>query len=169
MFTPRKKQRGQHRELKALFANIDKFTPFNNSEEDYKHFHVPGGMFIEHAKTYSKIKTAFCKKWIETTEKMIVQKPEMLHFCKIVAVISVPHFWSSQIIIFYDESYYKSFWNRDTEYQMWLPITNKKRSFVKERNISTLLCEYGYHEKIQDEDELYEEDLWFYGELPYFR
>ncbi len=61
-------------------------------------------------KTSGKIKTAFCKKWLEKTEEIIGNKPKDLPFCKVVAAITYPDVRESQIIIFYDEEYYNSFW-----------------------------------------------------------
>lgn len=162
----RKKQRGQRRRLKAMFRNIDSFVPFSKTDLHCEHFHVPSGDFIDSDKTYGSVKTSFCRKWLETAKRFISEKPEEHGFCKIVAVLDVPNFWSSQIIIFYDESYYESFWDRTGPEQFWT-FTQKKRSLSKERNIVTSLREMCYHEKIVEEDgEIFECDLWFYGDLP---
>lgn len=160
----RKKQRGQLRKINTVFREIEKFEPFMKMDNEYEHFHFPGDFFIEVNKTSGKIKTAFCKKWIETAEKFILQKPKNLPFCKVVAVIPVPNFHSSQIIIFYSEEYYNSFWDRNGPDQFWTPLESEY-SFCKQRNIQTLLAEKGYHERMVDE-EIYETDLWCYGELP---
>lgn len=146
-----KKQRGQRRKLELLFKYIDTFKAFESTNDAYEHFHVPGDNFIEYIKTTSKVKTAFCKKWIDTTLRFISEKPTELEFCKVVALISVPNYWSSQIIIFYDEDYYSEFWNRDDDYQRWESIDGKY-SFTKERGIHTLLLEKGYKEIICEED-----------------
>ena len=161
----RKKQRGQHRRLKAMFGHIDEFIPFSNTGQKYEHFHVPSSPFIEGNRTNGAVKTEFCRKWLETTEKFISQKPEEQHFCKVVAVLSVPNLWSSQIIIFYDEGYYDSFWKRTSPEQFW-SLTKDKMSFCKGRNIVTSLEERCYHEKIVEDDNIFECDLWFYGDLP---
>ncbi len=158
----RKKQRGQLRKLKNVCQSIGRFEPFTRTDEMYEHFHFPGDFFIEAEKTSGKIQTKFCKKWLETAEKFISQKPEDIAFCKVVALICVPNFWSSQIIIFYDEQYYNSFWDRKDSYQTWTPI-GERRSFCKERNIETSLQETGYLERLEDE-EVYESELWFYEE-----
>ena len=42
-------------------------------------------------------------------KKFIEEKPQDLKFCKIVALLSIPNLWSSEIIIFFDKSYYESF------------------------------------------------------------
>ena len=83
-----------------MFSYIDQFIPFVRTNQGYEHFHVPSDMFIESNKTSGRIKTEFCRKWLKTTEEFISQKPIDVPFCKIIAVLSVPYFWSSQIIIF---------------------------------------------------------------------
>lgn len=88
-------------------------------------------------------------------------------FCKIVALIDVPYFEGSQIIIFYDKDYYHSFWNRTGPDQFW-DLEMHKDSFCKQRNIQTSLNESCWHEKLINEDdgEVIESDLWFFGDLP---
>lgn len=162
----KKKQRGQRRKLKVMFRYIDKFTPFAEIDEKYEHFHVPSTMFIVNKQTLGRIKTDFCRKWLDITKLFIEQKPTDLQFCKVVAVLSVSNYWSSQIIIFYDECYYNSFWTRTGPEQFWTPIRDQKHSFSKERNVSTLLQETGYHELIIDGDKVFKDELWFYGDLP---
>ena len=164
----RKKQRSyirQKRKLKQLIRNIDMICPFNNTSRDCEHFHVPSDMFIEREKTYDSIKSEFLKKWLDKTEKIIKQKPKELEFCKVIAMIDEPNYWSSQIIIFYDREYYNTFWDRNTEYQVWNEVDSKEISFIKDRNIETNLLEKGYEEIICDEDFSYKSKLWFYGDV----
>ena len=165
-YSPSKKQRGHRRKLKALLANIDEFIPFGETQGTYECFHVPCGLFIESPKTSGKVKTAFCRKWLQTTEAFITQKPAELPFCRIVAVLDIPHLWQSQIIIFYDADYYYAFWNRSGPEQWWKPL-DPRCSFVKERHIDTSLNERGYHQIIDDMDGHSENNLWFYGELSF--
>lgn len=161
----RKKTRGQRRKLNALLKNIDSLVPFCNTDGDYEHFHVPSDMFIESPKTSGKVKTAFCKKWLEKTERLMRQKPENLPFCKIVALIDVPNYWCSQIIIFYSQSYYDTFWDRNDLSQTWEVVDAKPQSLVKARNIETTLSEKGYIETINVDGNCKKSILWFYGDL----
>lgn len=64
----KKKQRGQHRKLKTMFKYIDKFTPFTETNQSYEHFHVSSDTFIDSSRTSGKIKTKFCRKWIDDDE-----------------------------------------------------------------------------------------------------
>ncbi len=137
---------------------------FKDTEDEYEHFHVPCGPWLSKPKTSGKIKTAFCKKWLEKTEEFINNKPKDLPFCKVVAAITYPDVRNSQIIIFYDEEYYNSFWNRKGPYQIWT-LMDKKYSFAKERGIVTELPEIGYIEELNDEDYHTKTHIWFYGEF----
>lgn len=157
------KVRGQRRRLKSLLKNIENIQPSFNYAEEYEHFHLPCGWWISEPKTYSKVKTAFCRKWLEKTEEMIASKPNDDRFCRVVADITSPCFWNSQIIIFYDETYFNDFFNRPGPYQTWTLIENK--SFMKERGLKSALKEKGYAEVLDDEDGTYTCEIWFYGEV----
>lgn len=161
----RKKQRGQRRRLKTMFKYMNQFIPFAETDKTYEHFHVPSDMFIESSRTSGRIKTEFCRGWLKTTEQFLAQKPADIPFCKVVAVLSVPHYWNLQIIIFYDESYFQSFWDRTGPEQFWTPVKRGK-SFCGSRNIATSLSEICYHERIVADQDVLEEDLWFYGDVP---
>lgn len=158
------KQRGQRRKLKNLLSNIDKFEAFTDVDIEYEHFHVPSTPWIECPKTSGKVKTIFIKKWLEKTVEFIENKPNELQFYKVVAVIDSKSLYSSQIIIFYSESYYNNFWKRKNYYQTWEKLDSKK-SLKQRLNIQTNLKEIGFKETINDDDYKYETELWFYGEL----
>ena len=81
-----KKQRGQKRKLKALLNNINQICPFERKDNPYEHFHVPCAPFISSPKTSGKIKTAFCKAWLNKTAEIIEQKPCDLPFRRVVFV-----------------------------------------------------------------------------------
>jgi len=156
--------RGQHRKLRCLIRHIEEFNAFEHLGLGYEHFHVPSGQFIESPKTSGRIKTEFARAWIQKAEEMLSQKPNDLPFCKIVAMIDEPYFWNSQIIIFYDEEYYRSFWHRSGPVQTW--EVSKQMSFTRRRNIATILPEISMKETIHDDDFSRKSVLWFYGEFP---
>ena len=160
-----KKQRGQKRKLNALLRNIYQIQPFQNTDCQYEHFHVPCSQFISSPKTYGRIKTQFCKAWLDKTAEIMEQKPDYLSFCKVVAVIDEFDLWESQIIIFYDKKYYNSFWSRTSGEQIWNLIENQGKSFIQERHIESSLKEKGYHEIIDDFEYSRRTTLWFYGDV----
>ena len=162
------KVRGQKRKLKTLLKYIDEIKPYQDvkyaKDVQFEHYHVPSNPWIEMPKTYSKIKTEFCKAWIKKTEEILKAKPKDLEFCKVVCNLTIPNLWDSQIIIFYDKKYYDSFWDRHNEYQDW-SLIESAFSLVKERNIDTELKETVYKETINDEDYTSISYMWFYGEV----
>ena len=160
-----KTQRGQKRKLNALLANINQIQPFQNTDCQYEHFHVPCSQFISSPKTYGKIKTQFCRAWLDKTAEVIERKPDYLSFCKVVALIDEFDLWESQIIIFYDKNYYNSFWSRTSGEQTWEPIENQGRSFIQERHIESTLKEKCYLETIDDFEYFHKTILWFYGDI----
>lgn len=80
----RKKQRGQYRKLKSMFKAIDRFTPFERIVGEFEEFSVPSDMFIEHRCTSGNVKTEFCRKWLETTEHFIANKPSNIKFSRLL-------------------------------------------------------------------------------------
>lgn len=161
----RKKERGQWRKWRALLQHINEMTPFTSTDDRYEHFHVPSDPFLQHSKTSGKIKTAFCKSWLAATETFLLQKPENLPFCKVVALLKVPNLWESQIIIFYCPAYYNAFWDRKDAGQTWEPLEDGAPSFAAARNLQTALRERGYIETICNADGTCSRfTLWFYGE-----
>lgn len=157
----RLRQRGQVRKLQRKIKAIE---PFVDIDAEYERFLVPSSPFIQAPTTSDEIKTEFCRMWLDKTTEIIAEKPRDLPYCKVVAMINVPNFWNSQIIIFYNEEYYSSFWNRSGPYQVWSPIASDA-SLKMERNIKTDLLEKGYAETISDEDESSGCLLWFYGDI----
>ena len=153
----KKKQRGQRRRLERMFSYIDEFpeTAFSrrfDKDNKSEKLLVPSGEFIESHKTYPEVKTAFCRKWAETAEKIYDSKPDDIPFCKVTAMILPDGLWYSQIIIFYDKEYYDNFFDRNETYEdgcslLWFP-DNTGHSFCRERNIKTSLTEKIYIQKL---------------------
>ena len=167
IYSDRSKSRGQRRKLNALCRRIDDFVPFSETDRRYEHFHVPCDVFLDHPKTSSKIKTAFCRKWLAVAQRFIAEKPEGLDFCRVVAAIYPRHLWDSQIIIFYDRDYYDWFFTRgDISDETLTPIKGGARSFANERNIKTSLPERRYVHRYTEEGAYAEDKIWFYGEIP---
>lgn len=156
-----KKVRGQRRKLKALLNAIEHPSDPFSKEGRCIELSVPSSPWIEMPKTYGKVKTEFCRKWIEETEILTERIPGGIGFCKVVGCIVYPELWNSKILIFRDEGYYSGFWKRDGEYETWTKIEGK--SFAKDRNIRTELKEFGYREVLRDEDFDYSCDIWFYA------
>ena len=164
------KVRGQRQKLQRLLREISLIEPFKRTEGRCEHFHVPCSPWIEMPGTSGRVKTTFCKAWIAKAEEIVRNKPEGLPFCKVAALLSYPDLHESEIILFYDQEYYDTFWKRDWEEQKWTRIEGG-RSFAGDRGISTGLHETEYFEEIFDEEtdyteRIYTAHLWFYAEEP---
>lgn len=165
----RRKQRGQKRKLAKLIEYVNKFETDYTSKYLYQCFRVPCSIdFINSKKTSGKVKSEFCRAWLQKTKQFIEQRPDDNKFMKIVAIISVSDLWSCQINIFYDEEYYLDFFKRNTNLEEHILINDK--SFKKSRNISSNLREMGLKENYSWYDEeilvFAREERWFYGEFP---
>lgn len=54
---------------------------------------------------------------------------------RVVVAVDLPELWHSQIIVFKGNSYVKDFFNRQDEYQTWLPLSDQ-RNIQKEWDLS---------------------------------
>lgn len=80
--------------------------------------------------------------------------------------IDLPNLWLSQIIVFFEDDYYKNFFKRNTEYQRWI-LLSENRNIEREWGLSIPenMKVKGYSEKVIDEDYTYNGELWFIGEF----
>lgn len=84
-----------------------------------------------------------------------------------MVAIDLPGLWNSQIIVFSGDSYFEGFFERNDQYQKWIPIS-KDRNFESEWgiHIPENLNVKGFNEVITDEDgEIHSGEIWFIGEL----
>lgn len=98
---------------------------------------------------------------------MIEIKPNTPDKCRVVVYISFNALFDSQIIVFSGDSHFERFFNRNDEFQKWIPLT-KERSFESDWgiNIPKDMDVLGFKEEITDEDgEIYKRDIWFIDEL----
>jgi len=93
-------------------------------------------------------------------------KPSDTHTYRVVVLISIERLWDSQIIIFKNEGYFHNFFNRNSEFQKWIPLANES-DFWKTWGISICPTAQMLHfqEVIYDEDAIDKKEIWFIGEL----
>lgn len=139
-------------------------TEFYNG---YWHMHLPVGQgFISSDKTPRKIKRLCIQTLLNRAEYLKGLQPQDEEKYRVVVLITLPSLWNSQIIIFQGEDYFKDFFNRDSDYYKWIPLSDN-------RNIQTewMLANpanfaiSGFKEVIDDEDGYYESEMWFIGEV----
>lgn len=167
----KKKIRGARRKynklLERLVSTTNDFPDLEN--QLYWHLHMPcSDLLLNSPKTPSYIRSGCIKTIIERTKYLINIKPHSMRNSKVVAAISIPYLWDSQIIVFNDNEYFNSFFDRNDKHHKWLPISNEDTSrFLNKWSISTTgdLEIKGYKEIICDDDYNYQGEIWFIGEL----
>lgn len=164
----KKKIRGISRKFNAMKRRIEHLTEnFPLEDNGYWHIHLPVAQaFIDSQKTPFSIRRKCIQLLIESVHHLISIRPEEVKKYKVVAAINLPELFDSQIIIFYEDNYYNSFFERNDDCQRWtlLPST---RNIYAEWNLRKLpnLGVRGYKEVIVDEDFSYEGEIWFIGEI----
>lgn len=163
----RKKIRGKRSKLFSLMRRITDLTEdFPDSDHQYWHMHLPTLQgFIDSSKTPKSIRQKCIQYLIDRTDYLISKKPEHNRFSKVVTVISLPTLWDSQIVVFFDEYNFKSFFIRNNPEQTWIPIPDSSY-FIREWHlqIPERLSVKGFQEIIND-DFYYEGQIWIIGEL----
>ncbi|WBW99490.1 DUF3916 domain-containing protein [Oceanirhabdus sp. W0125-5] len=164
------KVRGVRRKFDSLEKRILLFTetfPEPDYEYGYWHLHLPTSQaFIDSPKTPVSVRKKCIQLLIDRARFLIDNKPNIDITTRVIIAISLPNLWSSQIIVFFGEEYYRKFFDRNSEYQKWLSLP-QKRNIEKEwgLNILEFMKVKGYRQEIIDEDDMYVNELWFIGEL----
>ncbi len=165
MSMERKKQRWYKREVKRVVRTIDSFytlfNPLSNQPFCDEYFKTYANLFF---KPKGKDRIKIFQHLIRKTEEMLIRKPENIEFCKIILAVYEENFAQSQILIFYRNSDYDTFWDRkDIQYQKWSRIS--KDSLIAKLHVTINLTEVGYLEEISDELGYRKQKIWFYGDV----
>lgn len=164
-----KKIRGIKRKTEDMINRIEENTMVFPTEfyNGYWHMHLPVGQgFISSDKTPRKIKRLCIQTLLDRAEYLKGLQPHDDEKYRVVVLITLPSLWNSQIIIFQGEDHFKDFFNRDSDYYKWIPLSDN-------RNIQTDwklaipddFAISGFKEVMDDEDGYYESEMWFIGEV----
>jgi len=170
MYANKKKVRGAKRKANQMVRNINELInqfPEVDLEDGYWHMHLPVAQtLIDSTKTPMYIRKLCVQTIINGVKRLIDIRPQTNIPSRVVASVELPHLWYSQIIVFFGDRYFNSFFERDDDYQKWTPLP-KGRSLVREwkLNLPVGLDCRGYHEEITAEDFKTVSELWFIGEL----
>jgi hypothetical protein len=165
-----KKLRGLRRKTRNMIKRIWEETSdfpldFYNG---YWHFHLPAAQdFIDSDRTPFGIKRVCVQTLLERAKHLIEIKPHNPEKYRVVVYISFQALFDSQIIVFAGDSHFRGFFNRNDEFQKWIPLS-KERNFESDWriNIPKDMNALGFKEEITDEDgETFKRDIWFIGEL----
>lgn len=164
-----KKIRGLKRKTEDMVKRIKEYTLVFPTEfyNGYWHLHLPVHQgFIGSDKTPRKIKRLCMQTLVNRAEHLIELKPDDQEIYRVVVAIDLPGLWNSQIIVFRGDDHFKNFFNRNTEYQKWIPLSDN-RNIQTEWGLTVpdSLAISGFQEVIDDEDGYYESEIWFIGEI----
>lgn len=165
-----KKIRGMKRKTNTMIKRIEIHTktfPSAFYYDEYWYMPLPVSQaFINSCKTPRKVKRLCIQTLLNQANHLIKIKPSDTHTYRVVVLISIESLWDSQIIIFKNEDYFHNFFNRNSKFQKWIPLSNES-DFWKVWGI--LICPTAqmlhFQEVIYDEDAIDENEIWFIGEL----
>ena len=124
-----KKIRGMKRKTNTMIKRIEEHTkifPSTFYNDEYWYMPLPVSQaFIESHKTPRKVKRLCIQTFIDRVNHLIKIKPNDTHTYRVVVFISIESLWNSQIIIFKNERYFHNFFNRNSEFQNWVPLSNE--------------------------------------------
>jgi hypothetical protein len=165
-----KKIRGLKRKTRNMVNRIVEETIKFPSDfyNGYWHLHLPVSQdFISSNKIPFGIKKICIETLISRAEHLIKIKPITSERTCVVVAIDLSGLWNSQIIIFSGNSHFEGFFERNDQYQKWIPFSKERNLEIEWGiNIPENLNAKGFKEVITDEDGgIYTRDIWFIGEL----
>jgi hypothetical protein len=168
----RKRVRGLGRKTADMVAGIRRgCASFPAGEEEagwgFWHLHLPIRQdFIDSKKTPFGVRRLCAQTLIDGAASLSARKPPAVRDSRVLAFINLPGLWYSEIVVFFDEGQYRDFFLRDNEYQSWTELA-PSRSIVREWNLALPpgFSVRGYREILRDEEDIYENELWYLGEL----
>lgn len=167
----RSKVRGARRKCRAMIEAIEAGTTTFPAEQEpecgYWHVHLPVDQaFIDSQKTPHWVRRQCVQCLIDGAERLRYLKPKSRESIRVVTCISSPELWDSQIIVFFDHEYFSSFFDRDSDFHSWTPLSaSRLLSREWSLNVPDIFSERGYHERIRDEDYSHDGEVWFFGDL----
>ncbi len=154
----KRKPRGLKRKCRIMIARLLKVTrrfPEPHRNSGFWHLHLPlAENFIDSNATPRSVRRLCVQTLLERAFHLATLAPQN-EFSRVVVVVSVHDLHASQIIVFFSEDYFDSFFVREDEKQKWLPL-KPKRSLRKEWSLSLPagFQEKGFRQEIVDD--LYE-------------
>ncbi|MED0873113.1 DUF3916 domain-containing protein [Bacillus mobilis] len=165
-----KKIRGMKRKTNTMIQRIEEHTktfPSAFYNDAYWYMPLPVSQaFIDSCKTPRKVKRLCIQTLLNQAQHLIKIKPSDTHTYRVVVLISIESLWNSQIIAFKNEDYFHNFFNRNSECQKWIPLSNES-DFWETWGISiwSPFQTLHFQEVIYDEGTIDEKEIWFVGEL----
>ena len=140
-----KKVRGMKRKTQQIIKEMNANTQsFPADIEQYWHLPLPAAYdFMMSNRTPKKIKRLSIQTLLNRAEHLIDLKPNDGEYIVSWSQSICLDYGDSQIIVFKGDSYVKDFFNRQDEYQTWLPLSDQ-RNIQKEWDLS-VATKYANH------------------------
>jgi hypothetical protein len=166
----KRKPRGLKRKCRNMIARLKQETrnfPQPHTASGYWHLHLWVALeFVNPAAMPHFVRKLCVQTLLERTQRLTtLASPH--DFSRVVVTINLPDVHASQLIVFFSESYFNSFFTRDSKQQKWTSLDNE-RSLAKEWSLQVPegFEEKGFHEEVQEgEDYWVSNELWFFGQL----
>lgn len=152
--------------INALVASTGKFPEEEQAGAGYWHMHLPVAEdFIDSYKTPRSVRRACMQTLVDRVHYLQSIKPAAGKI-RVVAGITLPWLWDSQLIVFFGDDYYGHFFERNSEYQSWTLLEKEKHPAAEYcLNIPAGLTARYYLENISDENYKFTNYLFFVGDL----
>lgn len=167
---PHPKIRGVRRHCTSLALRLSEQTqsfPTPHDGRGYWHLHLPVAQsFIDSPRTRQSIRQACAQILVDAGSRLLWRRPAS-NSARVVVAVTTPRLFDSQLIAFFSEDYFASFFQRCGPDQFWTPLP-AGRSLSSEWGLSlpSGFSERGFHAHIHDEDQEWDGEVWFFGELP---
>ncbi|TCI43469.1 MULTISPECIES: DUF3916 domain-containing protein [unclassified Exiguobacterium] len=156
----RAKVRGVRRRLKRLRMYVDEQThSFPTTFHDgYWHNKIPIDQpFLLSVQENSRIQYAVIEAMMEGASRLVRLREEERN--RVVVLLDLPTLWQSELLVFENDARLKVFMKRDSPDQTWTPLPLDD-VFQQKLVASADVEVHRFHERIQDEDDIYTGEVW---------
>ena len=164
-----KKIRGMKRKTANMVRRIEENAAAFPEEFKNGYWHLPlpvGQGFIDSGKTSSGIRRLCMQKLLDSASHLMEIKPVGNETYRVVAMISLPCLWNSQLIVFKGDEHFVGFFDRENDYQTWIPLSDSEHAQMTwELFRPSRFQSMGYREISKQEQACYEREIWFFGDL----
>lgn len=173
-YRPEAKVRGIPRRLRALRKWADGFEgyyPLDELDMPYCNWRIPVlDRMVEGPRALPEVQRICMQEMLRATAYLIEARSQHIQ-SRVTLCLNFPDMFSSDICIFQSPEYRASYFDRDNEWQHWIPIKSDD-SLVKQWGLSlpASMKETGYRILMKDDEtgDIWESEMWVLGELEEF-
>jgi hypothetical protein len=169
---PDEKLRGVKRRLRAVdrwAESYQGFFPVTEEGEKYWHCKLPVLDRLVAPPTTNQTIQAHCvKALLRATKYISLAKPQDCKCAIVCALITYPNMFGSEVCVFFDRTYYESFFSRNNEWQSLEEVFDKSLLQRLDATLPDGFYETGFilssKDEWEDEVVYYQEQWWSYRE-----